>query len=240
MGCLGAHFAAAEFEVGSQDEALFVFEDVFAAGHVWGMYWAGGRIKRTGGRGSEGGVGPEFALADDGGYGVFHSFGRVAVLFEEAFYHPPHACPGGFFFLPVDGSVFLEEVGEFAGYCDEFFVFVEVFDCFGFCQGVVECGFFDGEAEFFPGLLCGGHFFCHAEEFFDDLFVCDHSVYVGVHGAGEEVGEPFRLYEVCPLVYGYLVGEEAFEEFDGEVLFLHFCDFVEEFFVEEGEFLFDV
>ena len=53
MGCLGAPFAAAEFEVGSQDDALFVFEDVFAAGHVWGMYWAGGMIKRTGGRGSE-------------------------------------------------------------------------------------------------------------------------------------------------------------------------------------------
>ena len=51
MGCLGAHFAAAEFEVGSQDEALFVFEDVIAAGHVWGMYWAGGRIKSTGGKG---------------------------------------------------------------------------------------------------------------------------------------------------------------------------------------------
>ena len=38
MGCLGTHFSAAEFEVASEDEALFIFEFFFSAFHWCGYY----------------------------------------------------------------------------------------------------------------------------------------------------------------------------------------------------------
>jgi len=70
----------------------------------------------NGGMDLGGEVAEEFGLFQDGFGGFFLFVGRVAVFTEDPFDHGAELGFDAFFFGPVDGGVFADGVGEFAGY----------------------------------------------------------------------------------------------------------------------------
>jgi len=144
------------------------------------------------------------------------------VAFEEAFDDAAHAGAGGFLFLPVDGFVFAEDIGEFLGEGNEFVVGIEVFDRFGLGQGIVEGEFVGGEAELFAFVMGGFDVAGHAEQLLDDFFIGEHAFEIVANDAVHAVGEFLGLDKIGALVGGDLFGDELFEQFEGDVALFEF------------------
>ena len=49
-----------------------------------------------------------------------------------------HTSSCAFFFLPVDGTIFLQEVSQFLGKSNQFLVLVKILDGLGFGEGIVK------------------------------------------------------------------------------------------------------
>ena len=71
---------------------------------------------------------PHFALTDHCVNGVLHALGGIVVLLQQPLDHPPHARPGGFIPLPINGAVFAEHLRQLPGHGHQLVVFVKIPD----------------------------------------------------------------------------------------------------------------
>ena len=81
------------------------------------------------------------------------------MFFEKALDQPAHTGSGAFFLLPVYCPVLTEQIGQLFCNCNQFVMFVEVFDGLGLGQSIVECKLVGGQSQLFALCVCIGNFF---------------------------------------------------------------------------------
>ena len=78
------------------------------------------------------------------------------------------------------------------------------------------------------GDLSGGF-----QKLFNDFLVGDQAVIIGIHQLSDLFREQLRFDDICAFVDGDLFGNKLFQDFDGDVLFLHLGDFFQDTRVEQ-------
>lgn len=93
-------------------------------------------------------ISPKLALRHYRLHRVFHSFRRVTVFLQQFLYHHTHFSPGRITFLPVNRPILTQGICKLFGNGNQFFVFIEILDCLGFRQRVIESKLIGGMASF--------------------------------------------------------------------------------------------
>lgn len=103
------------------------------------------------------------------------------MFFEKALDQPAHTGSGAFFLLPVYCPVLTEQIGQLFCNCNQFVMFVEVFDGLGFGQSIVECKLVGGQSQLFALCICIGNFFGKLQKLLNDFLIGQHPIQVSVH-----------------------------------------------------------
>ena len=160
--------------------------------------------------------------------------------FQQLLNHHSHSRPSRVLFLPINRAILAERFGQFFGNCNQLGVLVEILDRLGLRQCVIECKLVSGQTKFLSLLACCGYILCQLHQFLNDLFICQHTVQICVHSPLDNLGEFFRLDDVCPAVNVNLLCNQLFQQFNGKILLFHFRHFFQEFRVEQRKFLVNI
>ena len=130
------------------------------------------------------------------------------MLLKQLLDHHPHTRPSGLPLLPVYCPVIPKNLGQFFCNGDQLLVFIEILNRLWFCQCVIECKLISSKSEFLTFLLSCLYLFRKIQQFFNDLFICQHSVQIPVHRQLYYLTELLGLDHICPFIYKNLFCDE--------------------------------
>ena len=132
------------------------------------------------------------------------------MLFEQPLNHHTHFRSGRIPFLPIYCPVLTQCIRQFLCNSNQFFILIEVLNCLRLRQRIIKCQFISSQSKLVSLFMSCRNLFCQIQQFFNNLFIGQHSIQIRIHSTLYNFTEFLRFYHICMTVNLHLFRNQPF------------------------------